>query len=202
MAKVTFEADQEAESTGDQGGGGNRKAKVRGVYTLQIVEVSDGKKTSAMAKKFPNVPMTNFKLEVATDDERDMLGEPCWHGVTWVPRGKDEKAAPGHGMAVHWLHATNMPFNGKFEFDEEDWYQPAHANVRALLEVEEYESKTKKPDGTPYINEKFVIRQVYTDAHPEPAELPAAPAKKAPQPARAGGKTPAPSQQELEEVPF
>lgn len=203
MARIAFTADKEAESTG-AGGGGKFPPKIRGFYKLQICEASDGQKTKPTAKN-PNVPITNFRLEVATDDERGALGAHVYHNVTWIDRGTEEKARAGHGMAVHWLHACKMPFDGAFNFDEQDFLKPEHAIVHALLEVEPYEKAGTQP-GQVFINEKFVIREVYTDAHPQPDELPPAPKPKAARaagaPAMAGvaaGGTAAPFS---DEVPF
>lgn len=182
MARIKFEADKDAESTG--GGGGNNFApKVRGFYKLQICEVSNGEVTSANAKT-PGVPITKFRLEVA---EGDQIGAYVYHNVVWTPRGTEEKAKPGHGMAVHWLHATSMPFSGKFDFDEDDFLKPEHALINALLEVEPYE---KIVSGKSYTNEKYVIREVYTEAHPQPDELPPPPKPKAPR-AAVGAVAPA-----------
>lgn len=182
MARIAFTADKTAESTG-AGGGGKFPPKIRGFYKLQIVETSDGQRTKATAKN-PNVPITNFKLEVATDDERGALGAHVYHNVTWIERGTEEKAKAGHGMAVHWLHACKMPYEGRFDFDEQDFLKPEHAIVHALLEVEDYEKAGTQP-GQVFINQKFVIREVYTDTHPQPDELPPAPKPKAPRAAAA-----------------
>lgn len=202
MAKIKFRADSKEESVSG-GGGGKFAPKVRGIYNLQIVEASDGEVTSQQAKN-PGVPITKFRLEVADDDERGQLGAYVYHSVTWLPPG-----TKGHGMAVHWLHATNMPYDGAFDFDEQDFLAQDHALVRALLEVEEYD---KVKDGVTYVNEKFVVREVYTDTHPAPDELP--PPRKAKEPAHPGlartaGKPPTggprrseATQAELEEVPF
>lgn len=174
MARISFKADKGSESVG--GGSGNKfAAKVRGFYTLQICEVSNGKLTSDTAKN-PKTPMTNFRLEVADDDSRDQLGAHVYHNVTWIPRGTEEKAKPGHGMAVHWLHACHMPFDGQFSFDEDDFLKAEHAMVHVLLEVEPY--KTVK-GGRTYNNEKYVIREVYTEDHPQPDTLPEPPKPKA-----------------------
>jgi hypothetical protein len=179
MARIAFTADKAAESTG--AGGGKFPPKIRGFYALQICEASDGLRTKATAKN-PNVPYTNFRLEVATDDERGALGAHVYHNVTWIPRGTEEKAKAGHGMAVHWLHACKMPFDGAFNFDEQDFLKPEHAMIHALLEIEEYEKAGTQP-GQVFINERFVIWEVYTPEHPQPDELPPAPKKKEVRPA-------------------
>lgn len=182
MARINFNADKESESVG--GGGGNKFApKVRGFYALQICEASDGQVTSDKAKT-PGVPITKFRLEVADDDSRDQLGAHVYHNVVWTPRGSEEKAKPGHGMAVHWLHATNMTFSGEFDFDEQDFLQAEHAMVHALLEVEQYQTVKS---GRTYNNEKYVIREVYTEAHPQPDELPVPPKPKVSAPAQTNG---------------
>lgn len=180
MTRIKFNADKEAETTG--GGGGKFTPKQRGIYWLQIMEASDGDVTSDKAKN-PGVPITKFRLEVADDDERGQLGAHVYHSVTWIPRGTGEKAAKGHGMAVHWLHATKMPYEGAFDFDEQDFLQEGHAMIRALLEVETYDKLGT--DGKTYTNEKFDVREIYTDTNPEPAELPQPPTKRAKAPAGA-----------------
>lgn len=196
MAQIDYEADKTAETTGG-GGGVKFPAAPRGIYTLQISDFSDGLKTKPTAKN-PNVPLTKFVCEVA---EGPYLGSKVWHNVTWIPRGKDEKAPAGHGIAVHFLHAVGMQYDGKFSFQESDFQG---RTFRALLEVEEYESSSLKRDGTPYINEKNVIREIYTEAHPEPAELPPAPTKKAlpPRPGQPAGDPGTAQEPDLSEVPF
>lgn len=196
MARIQFKPDQEAE-TMSGGGGGSVAEKIRGIYTLQICEASDGVKIKE--GKNAGVPRTNFRLEVADDDERGQLGQWVYHAVNWIPRGPETKAAGGHGMAVHFLHATNMPFDREFDFDEQDFTQEGHAIIRALLEVEPYE---KVKDGKTYHNEKYVVREIYTDTNPEPTELPPPPKKKAVNGARPPIKAGATQEELLEEVPF
>lgn len=197
MARINFKADKTAESTG--GGGGSLTPKVRGIYNLQIMEASDGQVCGPEAKN-AGAPRTNFRMEIADDDERGQLGQWVYHNVNWIARGTGEKAAGGHGMAVHFLHATNMPFDGEFDFDEQDFTTQGHALIQALLEVEPYD---KVKDGRTYENEKYVIREIYTDTNPAPEELPPerAPRKQKAAPA-AAGKNGNMVQRDLEEVPF
>lgn len=177
MAKIAYAADKAQEST--EGGGGSKyPPKVRGFYWLQIMEASDGKVTSDQAKN-PGVPMTNFRMEVA--DEGDQQGAYVYHSVTWLPPMKDGKPNPGHGMAVHFLHATKMPYDGKFTFDEQDFLDEKHSMIEALLEVEPY------TNSKGYENESYKIREIYTDDHPRPDKLPEPPkARTARPPAKSG----------------
>lgn len=179
MAKIKFKADKADETTG--GGGGNFEPAPRGIYTLQVADYTQGETTSANAKN-PGVPKTRLTCEIA--DEGPEFGKKVWHTVTWISRGTGDKATPGHGIAIHFLHAVGMTFDGQFEFDESDFQG---RKFRALLEVEEYETVK---DGKTYTNQKNVVREVYTDAHPEPSELPAPPTKKKAAASTNGAKQP------------
>lgn len=189
MATISFVADQKDESLGGQ--------KVdyhapRGFYTLQIADYSDGQKTTA--GKFPGTPITKFVCEIA--DEGEHFGKKVWHSVTWIPRGTGTKPNGGHGMAVHFLHAVGMTFNGQFNFEESDFQG---RRFPALLEVEEYESKKVDGQGRPYLNKKNVVQALYTEANPQPAELPPPPVAKA----RPQSAAPAAQGNDgIEEVPF
>lgn len=187
--ELSFKGDEAAETTGG-GGGGNFTAAPRGVYWLQIVEAKLTK-TGPNAKN-PGVPMLQFVLEVADDDARDALGKKVWHNVTLIPRGNGEKAAGGHGIAVHWFKATKMRMDGK-PFKIEDFLEQDHSMVQGFLEEDSY---TKGQ----YTNASNKLVQVYTDTHPAPtseAEWPEPPKKKA---APAAGAQR--SQAEMDEVPF
>ncbi|OIO04674.1 MAG: hypothetical protein AUJ52_14925 [Elusimicrobia bacterium CG1_02_63_36] len=100
-------------------------------------------------------------------DEGDHFGKRVWHNVVWIPRGSGEKANPGHGMAVHFLRAVGLPFDGKFRLAESDL---KGRSFRVLLGVTTYD---KVVDGRTYTNEKNFIEELYTESHPEPDELPA-----------------------------
>lgn len=159
MARINMHADAKEENSG--GGGNTYVPAPRGIYTLQISDHSDGKKTSMTAKN-PGVAMTNFTCEIS--DQGPDFGKKVWHNVTWLQKG-----VKGHGMAVHFLHAVGMTFDGDFSFDESEFQG---LSFRALLEVESYQSKKVDDGGKPYINEKNVIREIYTDTNPEPSDLP------------------------------
>lgn len=164
MARININANKKEETAR---GGSEFVERVRGIYNLEIIEASNGLVTSSTAKN-PGVPMTKFKLEIADDDERGQFGQHVTHYVTWLNAG-----VKGHGMAVHFLHATNMPYDGQFEFDEQDFLALEHRKIRALLELESYNGTSIDPKtGKPYINWAYRIREIYTDTNPEPAELP------------------------------
>ena len=175
MAQISFNAKKEDETAG---GGTRFPKKVRGFYNLKISAVTDGMRTSDQAKN-PGVPMTQFKINIIGGGEQ--AGALLFHSVTWIDRGTGEKPTPGHGMAVHFLHACGMPFDGHFAFDENDFMG---MEFPALLEVENYE---KEKDGKTYLNEKYVIRAIYTGEHPQPKELPPPPAAKTAKTARHPG---------------
>jgi len=163
MAEIDFDADAKTESTAGAGGGGNFSPAPRGIYTLQIADHSDGLRTQS--GKYIGTPITKLTCEIA--DECEHFGKRVWHNVTWIPRGTGEKANSGHGMAVHFLHAVGLPFDGKFKFAESDLQG---RTFRALLGITTYD---KVVNGKTYTNEKNFIEEVYTEAHPEPTELPA-----------------------------
>lgn len=175
MAEIDFDADAEAESAPGAGdSSGIFSPAPRGIYTLQIADHSDGEKTQG--GKYVGTPITKMICEIADDGEH--FGKKVWHNVMWIPRGSGEKANPGHGMAVHFLHAVGLVFDGKFKLDESDLQG---RQFRALLGVTTYD---KVVNGRTYTNEKNFIEEVYTDAHLEPDELPA------PRKPRNAGKVP------------
>ena len=187
MGRISMQADSKEESMGNKGG--NFSAAPRGIYTVQIADHSVDKKTTG--GKNPGTPCTVFTCEIA--DQGEWFGKKLWHTVTWIARGSGEKANPGHGMAVHFLHAVGMPYDGALDFEESDFQG---RSFRALLEVETYETVK---DGKTYTNEKNVVRDLYTDNNPEPAELPAPRVNKAKVTSKV---TPEKPLAELEEVPF
>lgn len=162
MAEIDFDADAQAESAPGTGGGGNFSPAPRGIYTLQVADHSDGEKTQG--GKNPGTPITKMTCEIADDGEH--FGKRVWHNVTWIPRGTGEKANAGHGMAVHFLHAVGLPFDGKFKLNESELQG---RTFRALLGITTYD---KVVNGRTYTNEKNFIEEVYTESHPEPDELP------------------------------
>jgi len=174
MARINYKGDAGAEITG-QGGGAQFSPAPRGIYTLQIADHSDGLVTQG--GKNPGTPLTKLTCEVA--DEGEHFGKRVWHNVVWVPRGNGEKANPGHGMAVHFLHAVGLQYDGEFSFEESDLQG---RTFRALLGITTYD---KVVNGRTYSNEKNFIEEIYTDKHPEPANdaLPA-PRKNAPPPVK------------------
>lgn len=196
-----FDLSGEQESTGG-GGGGDFAAAPRGIYTLQVSDYAPGK-TGPSAKN-AGAHLTKLTLEIA--DEGDCFGKKVWHNLTWIPKGK-----PGHGILVHFLHALGLPFDGRVNIAATE-REMQGKTLRALLEVDTYD---KVKDGRTYTNEKNVIREVYTEAHPEPDELPPPPKPRATAPrsgnpaaSHAAGQSPTggPARSGddlgLEEVPF
>lgn len=180
---VAFKGDAADETTEGSGGGGFTAAP-RGVYWLQIVDAKKTK-TSPQAKN-PGVPLLKFILEVADDDSRDALGKKVWHSVALIARGNDEKAAKGHGMAVHWFKACKLPLDGK-PFDIDVFVREGHCMVHAFLEEDSYE---KVVNGKTFTNPCNKIREVYTDTHPAPqseADWPPLPKPKPVKKPAAGG---------------
>ena len=189
MGRIQFTGKAEDATVGG-GGGGNFEPAPRGFYTLQIADYSQNQRT--VGGKYPGTPITKFVCEIA--DEGEHFGKKVWHNVTWIPRGKGEKPQGGHGMAVHFLHAVGMAANGdEFDFDEAEFQGKT---FRVLLEVEPYD---KVVNGRTFTNHKNAVREIYSENHPEPAELPP------PKPKTAKAKLEAPAKgndMELEEVPF
>lgn len=162
MARINYKGDAQAE-TSLQGGNEQFKPAPRGIYTLQIVDYSDGEVTQG--GKNPGTPITKLICEIV--DEGEHFGKRVWHNVVWIPRGTGQKANPGHGIAVHFLHAVGMQYDGEFSFEESELQG---RRFRALLGVTTYK---KVINGQTYINDKNFIEEIYTEEHPEPNELPA-----------------------------
>lgn len=177
-------ADAEQETAG--GGGGQKFPPApRGFYTIQVADVKEGK------TKESNRDKVDLECEIA--DEGPEFGKKVWVTITQIP--KDEK---GHGMMIHALHAFGIGLDGDYEFDPVSDLQGKSA--RALLGVEPRPKTINK--GTPqektFINDVNFVEALYTEKHPEPAELPAPRAPKAaPTPAAApsGAKVSAAVQQ-------
>ncbi|MEM3356875.1 MAG: hypothetical protein QW166_03505 [Candidatus Bathyarchaeia archaeon] len=159
MARINYKADSKAEASEQY------NPAPEGIYTLQIVEHSDGEVTKG--GKYPGTPMTKLICEIA--DKGEHFGKRIWHNVVWVPRGNGKKANSGHGIAVHFLHAIGLPYDGEFEFDESELQG---RTFRALVGIKTYE---KLIDGKKVVCEKNYIKQVYTENHPEPKTLPILP---------------------------
>ena len=194
MVRINYRSDANAENTG-QGGNAQFSPAPRGVYTLQIADFSDGEVTQG--GKNPGTPITKLTCEIA--DEGEHFGKRVWHNVVWVPRGNGEKANPGHGMAVHFLHAVGLQYDGEFSFEESDLQG---RTFRALLGVAAYD---KVVNGRTYSNEKNFVEELFTDQHPEPAsdELPPPRRPRSAGAAKSAAKPNAEAHQpESDEVPF
>ena len=161
MARINYRGDAGAESP-RQGGQAKFQPAPRGIYTLQVADHSDGEVTQS--GKNLGTPRTKLVCEIA--DKGAHFGKRVWHNVVWIPRGNGEKPNPGHGMAVHFLHAVGMQYDGDFSFEESDLQG---RQFRALLGVTTYD---KVVNGKTYTNEKNVVEEVYTERHPEPASTP------------------------------
>ena len=179
MARVQFKGRLEDATSG--GGGGNKfPAAPRGIYTVAIADYEAGK--SSETAKNPNTLQYNFTCEIA---DGEYLGTRMWHRVTFIPRGDGEKAKPGHGIAVHFLHSIGIESSGDdFDFDDSEFQG---RSFRALVEVEPYDKVGDQ--GQVYHNERNVIRSIYSKTNPEPKELPPPPAAKAPAPKSGQART-------------
>lgn len=151
MARINYKADANAEQNEQY------KPAPRGIYTLQISDYSDGEVTKT--GKHPGTPMTKLICEIC--DEGEHFGKKVWHNVVWVPPGR-----AGHGLAVHFLHAVGLPYDGEFEFDESELQG---RRFRALVGVKTYD---KINEGQKITCEKNYIEEVYTEKHTEPKTLP------------------------------
>jgi hypothetical protein len=139
----------------------------------------------------------SLMCEIADDGPE--FGKRVWVTITQIPKGEK-----GHGIMIHNLHAFGIGLDGNYEFDPVSDLQGKQA--RALLGVEPY---VKVKDGRTYNNERNFVEELYTEGHPEPATLPAAPAAKTTTPAAKPGPQPSAAvrkvfakRPEQEEVPF
>lgn len=168
MGKWKGEADAAAETAG--GGGGNKfPAAPRGIYTIQVADFTEGK------TKETNRDKVDLQCEIANEGE--YLGRRVYVTITHIPKGEK-----GHGIMIHTLHAFGLALDGSYDFDLSELQG---RQARALLGVEVRE---KVKDGRTYQNEVNVVEALYTEKHPEPAEIPAAKAPAAPR-----ASTPEPS---------
>ena len=119
-----------------------------GTYVLQVVD----KKDQASKKGDPQVIL---EMEIA---EGPHMGRKVWHCLTFIPRGQEKQAAPGHGMALHALHAFGLPYNGELNFDSEELIG---RTARVNLGTEMYTNK----EGVQ--RHKNVILEFLTDDEPE-----------------------------------
>jgi hypothetical protein len=184
------DAAEETKTTGN----GDFDPAPRGIYTLQVADYSQDRRTTG--GKNPGTPYTSFTCEIA--DQGPFFGKRVWHTVVWIQKGEAGKPRPGHGLCVRFLHAVGMAYDGALNFDEADFQG---RTFRALLEVEPY---VRVVNGKSYTNHKNVVRELYTENHPEPAELPPPQVPKAAKPGTEAAKTAgvASDAQDLEEAPF
>lgn len=180
MGSWKGEADASEEADGTGGGGGFEPAP-RGFYTIQVADYKEGKTATQR-------DMITLTCEVA--DEGPEFGKKVWHNVTKIPKGEK-----GHGFMVLSLHAFGMVDGSTFDF-EPNKFQGQTA--RALLGVKPL---TKVKDGRTYTNMVNFVEALYTANHPEPAELPPAPAPRGSAVA-AGVPVGARAEATQEEVPF
>ncbi len=190
MSRIAFKTDPEAEAKVGGGGDGKFDPAPRGIYTLQVAEYSEGKRTTT--GKNIGSPCTVLTLEIA--DEGDYFGKRMWLTVTWVPEKK-----PGHGLALRALSAFGLDYGPLADFNEADFQG---RQCRALVEIDDY-IKTGT-DGRKYVNKKNYVRELYTKNHPEPAELPPPPPPKEAKPVRAAAPAQSDAQEEFidQDVPF
>lgn len=163
MARWKVKADANAESAG--GGGQKFPAAPRGFYNIQVADYTDGE------TKESNRPKVDLMCEIA---DGPYMGTRVYLTVTMIPEGEK-----GHGLMVHALHAFGLAHDGNLDFDTSDFQGKT---AKALLGVE---MRTKVKDGRSYENEVNIVEALYTEKHPQPDELPAAPKPKE-KPAQAG----------------
>lgn len=156
-----------ASESGATGGGKKFPAAPRGIYTIQVADYTEGKTKESGRDK------VDLMCEIA--DEGPWLGTRCYVTITHIPAGEK-----GHGIMIHTLHAFGLALDGSYEFELSDLQG---RQARALLGVE---MRAKVKDGRTYHNEVNVVEALYTEKHPEPAEIPEPKATQAP-------KTPMPS---------
>lgn len=168
MARWGGEADAAAESAG--GGGQKFTPAPRGIYTIQVADYKDG--TTSQSQR----PKVDLECEIA--DEGEHFGKKVWLTITQIPKGEK-----GHGLMVHQLHAFGLALDGNYDFDTSELQG---RQARALLGVTQRE---KVKDGKTYINDVNFVEEVYTEKHPEPAELPE---PRQPRPAKAAATPAAP----------
>ena len=174
MARWQVKANAQDESTG---GGNKFPPAPRGVYTLQVADFKDG---ITLDSKRPKVELT---CKIA--DQGPEFGKRVWLTVTQIGEGER-----GHGLMVHALHAFGLPYDGGLDFETSEFQG---RTARALIGIQPRE---KVVNGRTFINQVNFVEQLYTEAHPEPKELPSPP------PLKQAVAKPEIKTGDLEEVPF
>lgn len=147
-----------------------------GDYFVTCVEVKE--RTS----KRGGHPQVELELVIAQGEFADKVH--VWDYVTFIPAGE-----PGHGMALHALHAFGLPYDGDVEVDLQAF---RGVTVKARLEQDTYQGKLKNIIGEYYVLEDAeMTKEAFGDPEPAPVRQSAPPpARQAPSTAAPKGKLP------------
>lgn len=122
--------------------------------------------------------LNQIELEMVISEGEFAERVRVWHYLTFLPPDN-----PGHGMALHALHAFGFPYDGDIEVKAEDFIG---RNVKVDLVVEEYKGKNQNKVADFYVEEAEEPQREAGDNTPKTAARPAAaPAPRAAAPAPA-----------------
>jgi hypothetical protein len=118
-----------------------------GVYTLKVKKAYDTDKEGNPKMTKNGDPMVSVLCEV--DDVGPYLGATVWNNVCFLGRNPDGSARKGAGIAIKFLKSIGEPWEGKFEWDSDNW--PGRT-FKARLKVATDQNKNPKNEIDEYVD--------------------------------------------------